>query len=113
MVSGQENKIYGVGSCSEKAELRARGQGWGLELTFTGHTVSLKPETRSAGAQEAAHSVMAGVVTESSLLRSPTLVYICGRALLPYLGHGALSPPIPELKRLGEFSYRVHPGYKM
>lgn len=48
----------------------------GLRESFTGHTVSLKPETRSAGAQEAAHSVMAGVVTESSLLRSPTLVYI-------------------------------------
>lgn len=52
---------------------------WGqnsLRESFAGHTVSLKPETRSAGAQEAAHSVMARVVTDSSLLRSPTLIYI-------------------------------------
>lgn len=71
-------KIWGGGgSC---AVLRSRGQGWGLALTFTGHTVSSKPEARSAGAQEAAHSVMAGVVADSPLLRSPALVYICGRA---------------------------------
>lgn len=52
---------------------------WGqnsLRESFTGHTVSSKPEARSAGAQEAAHGVMAGVVTDSPLLRPPTLVYI-------------------------------------
>ena len=71
-------------------------------LTFTGHTVRSKPETRSTGAQEAAHSVVAGVVTDSPLLWPPTLVDICGRALLPYLGHGALSHPLPAAAPLSD-----------
>lgn len=48
----------------------------GLRESFTGHTVRSKPETRSTGAQEAAHSVVAGVVTDSPLLWPPTLVDI-------------------------------------
>lgn len=48
----------------------------GLRESFTGHTVSSKPEAGSAAAQEAAHCVMAGVVTGSPLVRSPTLVHI-------------------------------------
>lgn len=48
----------------------------GFREGFTGHTVSSEPEARSACAQEAAHGVMAGVVTDSPLQRPPTLVYI-------------------------------------
>lgn len=51
--------------------------------SFTGHSVSPEPEARSAGAQEAAHGVVAGMVTDSSLQGPPTLIYICGRASLP------------------------------
>lgn len=61
--------------------------GWGqngLRESFTGHPVSSKPEARSAGAQETAHGVVTGVLTDSLLLWSPALIYICGRALLPY-----------------------------
>lgn len=50
---------------------------------------------------------MAGVVTDSPLLRPPTLVDICGSVLLSYHGHGALSPPVPELKSLGGFTYEA------
>lgn len=53
--------------------------GWGqngLRESFTGHPVSSKPEARSAGAQETAHGVVTGVLTDSLLLWSPALIYI-------------------------------------
>lgn len=52
-------------------------------LTFTGHAVCSQPEARPARAQEAAHGVVAGMVADSPLLWSPTLVNICRRAPLP------------------------------
>lgn len=74
-----------------------RPQGWGLALTFTGHAVSSQPEARAAGAHEAAHGVVAGVVTNSSFQRLSALVDICAGALL---GTSALSglPPSPYPK---------------
>lgn len=48
----------------------------GFRKSFTGHAVSSEPEARSAGTQEAAHGVMAGVVTDSPFQGPPTLVYI-------------------------------------
>lgn len=66
------------------AQRRVAGGGGGCwTLTFTGHSISSEPEARSAGAQEAAHGVMARMVTDSPLQRPPTLVYICRRASLP------------------------------
>lgn len=70
-----------AGPGSRRAGPGPRRRGW--TLTFTGHSVSSQPEARSACAQEAAHSVMAGMVTDSPLQRPPTFVYICRRALLP------------------------------
>lgn len=48
----------------------------GLRESFTGHAVCSQPEARSAGAQEAAHGVMAGMVTDAPLQRPPAFVYI-------------------------------------
>lgn len=83
--------------------LGRRRQGW--SLTLTGHAISSEPEARSAGAQEAAHGVMAGVVTDSPLQRPPTLVYICRRASLPtaaLLGRSTPSSNIPKPRKLGK-----------
>lgn len=81
----------------------ARTAGW--LLTFTGHAVSSEPEARSACTQEAAHGVMAGVVTDSPFQWPPTLVYICKRASLPTAALLGLPTPffsIPEPRSLGQ-----------